>query len=163
MSNPETYQIIVIDPSYNNEQIFIDAISEIEAPDYIPFGRIAIDDCRNVYFFSTPKNRRIDFIWEMISDKALGFIIIIDGVDPGTFRESRSMVESFRAYCHLPYIIAANHHNSPDVWPIDDLRIVLRIPEFVPIVPFDLGDRESVKNVVLELLYCVLAELASQE
>ena len=48
---------------------------------------------------------------------------------------------------------------TPDAWEPDDLRIALRIEEGVKLLPCVALDKESVKNVLLELLYSILEEM----
>ena len=47
----------------------------------------------------------------------------------------------------------------PEAWSPDDLRIALRIEENVKLLPCIATDKESVKNVLLELLYSILEEM----
>jgi hypothetical protein len=56
----------------------------------------------------------------------------------------------------VPYIVAANKQDMDDAWPPEDLKIVLKVEEGVKVVPCVATDRESVKQVLLELLYSIL-------
>ena len=46
-----------------------------------------------------------------------------------------------------------------DAWEPEDLRIILRLGQDVKILPCVATDKESVKNVLLELLYSILDQL----
>ena len=116
------------------------------------FGRITIDDDAVLYLFGMPGGRRYDFMWEILKEGLLGFILLVDSSHPATFRETQSILRIFLAYAPLPYIVAANFQASPDAWSIADLRIALRIPADVPIIPCVVTDREAVKQVILALL-----------
>ena len=72
------------------------------------FGRITVDENLVLYLFGTPGQKRFDFMWEILSEGMLGFIVMIDSTRPETFREARSILETFRAYAPTPYIVAAN-------------------------------------------------------
>jgi uncharacterized protein len=52
--------------------------------------------------------------------------------------------------------VAANKQDLDDAWPAEDLRIVLRVESGVKVVPCVASDKESVKYVLLELLYSIL-------
>jgi hypothetical protein len=52
--------------------------------------------------------------------------------------------------------VAANKQDLEYAWTPEDLRIALRIPESVKMVPCVARDKESVKRTLLELLYLVL-------
>ena len=94
------------------------------------FGRITVDDDLVLYLFGTPGQRRFDFMWEILSEGMLGFIVMVDSTRPETFREARSILETFRAYAPTPYVVAANKQDMKDAWEVEDMRHVLhrRIP-----------------------------------
>jgi hypothetical protein len=120
------------------------------------FGRITVDDELVLYLFGTPGQRRFDFMWEVLSEGMLGFVVLLDSVRPETFREAREILDTFRAYAPVPYIVAANKQDMEDAWDPEDLRIALRISQSTKMVPCVATDRESVKQVLLELLYSIL-------
>jgi len=83
----------------------------------------------------------------------------VDSASPETFREAKSILETFRAYAPTPYVVAANKQDNPEAWAPDDLRIALRIDDHIKLLPCVATDKESVKNVLLELLYAILDEM----
>jgi len=127
------------------------------------FGRISIDENLILYLFGTPGQRRFDFMWEILSEGMLGFIVMVDSARPETFREARNILETFRAYAPTPYVVAANKQDDPEAWDIDDMRIALRLNTQVKLLPCVARDKETVKNVLLELLYSILEEMEGSE
>jgi small GTP-binding protein len=123
------------------------------------FGRITVDDDLVLYLFGTPGQKRFDFMWEILSEGMLGFIVMVDSTSPETFREARSILETFRAYAPTPYVVAANKQDREDAWDLDDMRIALRLDPKVKLLPCTARDKENVKSVLLELLYSILAEM----
>jgi len=123
------------------------------------FGRITVDETLVLYLFGTPGQRRFDFMWDILSEGMLGFIVMVDSTRPETFREARSILETFRAYAPTPYVVTANKQDLPDSWEVDDLRIALRLDPQVKLLPCVASDKESVKKVLLELLFNILAEI----
>ncbi|MBN1978621.1 MAG: ATP/GTP-binding protein [Anaerolineae bacterium] len=170
----QTVKMVVTGPFSAGKTEFIQAISEIDVvaterkisrPEErvkdqttvaMDFGRITVDDDLVLYLFGTPGQRRFDFMWEILSEGMLGFIVLLDSVRPETFREARSILDTFRSYAPVPYVVAANKQDLDDAWQPEDLRIALRIPGDVKVLPCVATDRESVKNVLLELLYSIL-------
>jgi len=126
------------------------------------FGRITIDDDLVLYLFGTPGQKRFDFMWEILSEGMLGFIVVVDSARPETFREARSILDTFRGYAATPYVVAANKQDHVDAWPPDDLRIALKIDGAIKVLPCVANDRESVKNTLLELLYSILERMDSE-
>lgn len=120
------------------------------------FGRITVDDDLVLYLFGTPGQKRFDFMWEILSEGMLGFIVLVDSVRPETFREARRILDVFSGYGSVPYVVSANKQDLPDAWPPEDLRIALKIDGHIKVIPCVAVDKESVKNVLLELLYTIL-------
>ena len=82
---------------------------------------------------------------------------------PETFREAKSILETFRAYAPTPYVVAANKQDMKDAWEVDDLRIALRLDESIKLLSCVATDKESVKSSLLELLYAILEEMEEDE
>jgi small GTP-binding protein len=127
------------------------------------FGRITVDDDLVLYLFGTPGQRRFDFMWEILSEGMLGFIVMVDSTRPETFREARSILETFHAYAPTPYVVAANKQDMKDAWDIEDMRHVLRLDSNVKLISCVAPDRDSVKAILLELLYSILSEMENGE
>jgi uncharacterized protein len=123
------------------------------------FGRITVDQDLVLYLFGTPGQKRFDFMWEILSEGMLGFIVTVDSTRPETFREARSILETFRAYAPTPYVVAANKQDLPDAWELEDIRLALRLSPNVKLLPCVATSKETVKSVLLELLYSILAEM----
>nr|HID12270.1 GTP-binding protein [Anaerolineae bacterium] len=176
----QTVKMVVTGPFAAGKTQFIQSISEIDVVETerritraderikdqttvaMDFGRITVDEDLVLYLFGTPGQRRFDFMWEVLSEGMLGFIVLLDSVRPETFREARRILETFRSYAPVPYIVAANKQDLEDAWSPEDLRIALRIPWEVKVLPCVATDRESVKRVLLELLYSIL-EMMDEE
>jgi len=98
-------------------------------------------------------------MWEILSEGMLGFVVMVDSTRPETFREARSILETFRAYAPTPYVVAANKQDHKDAWDIDDMRLALRLDPKVKLLTCVATSKEKVKSVLLELLYGILAEM----
>jgi signal recognition particle receptor subunit beta len=127
------------------------------------FGRITVDNDLVLYLFGTPGQRRFDFMWEILSEGMLGFVVMVDSTRPETFREAKTILETFRAYAPTPYIVTANKQDVEDAWALDDLRIALRLDSSVKLLSCIATDKTSVKNVLLELLYSILEEMEASK
>lgn len=177
----QTVKMVITGPFSSGKTEFIRSISEIEVVSTeqgiskdtaesrvkeattvaMDFGRITVDDDLVLYLFGTPGQRRFDFMWEILAEGMLGFVVMVDSSKPETFREAKSILETFRAYAPTPYVVAANKQDHPEAWDTEDLRIALRIEEDVKLLPCVATDKEKVKEVLLELLYSILEEMES--
>lgn len=123
------------------------------------FGRLSIDDELSLYLFGTPGQQRFDFMWEILAEGMLGFVVIVDAADPSTFEEAAGILAFFRDRATVPYVIAANKVPDDPEDSVDRVRDLLRVPDPVRVVACDARDRESVKDVLLALLHTVLEEV----
>jgi small GTP-binding protein len=177
----QTVKMVVTGPFSAGKTEFIRSISEIDVVSTeqgikkdtaeaqekenttvaMDFGRITVDDDLVLYLFGTPGQRRFDFMWEILAEGMLGFIVMVDSTKPETFREAQSILNTFRAYAPTPYVVAANKQDHPDAWDPEDMKIALRLDEDVKLLPCVATDRDKVRNVLLELLYTILEEMES--
>lgn len=173
----QTVKMVVTGPFNAGKTEFIQSVSEINVVSTerkisseservkdtttvaMDFGRITVDQDLVLYLFGTPGQKRFDFMWEILSEGMLGFIVTVDSTRPETFREARSILETFRAYAPTPYVVAANKQDLPDAWDLEDIRLALRLGSNVKLLPCVATNKETVKAVLLELLYSILAEM----
>lgn len=173
----QTVKIVVTGPFGAGKTEFIRSVSEIEVVSTerkissevekiknsttvaMDFGRISVDEDLVLYIFGTPGQKRFDFMWEILSEGMLGFIVMVDSNRPETFREARSILETFRAYAPTPFVVAANKQDCDDAWTLEDMRVALRLDPDVKMLPCVAIDKETVKKVLLELLYGILEEM----
>jgi small GTP-binding protein len=169
----QTVKMVVTGPFSAGKTEFIQSVSEI---DVVSTERkissaaertvkesttVAVDEDLVLYLFGTPGQKRFDFMWEILSEGMLGFIVMVDSTRPETFREARSILETFRAYAPTPYVVAANKQDREDAWDLEDMRHALRLDSKVKFLPCVATDKATVKSVLLELLYSILAEMES--
>lgn len=176
----QAVKMVVTGPFSSGKTQFIQSVSEIDVVSTerkissdaekikdsttvaMDFGRITVDEELVLYLFGTPGQKRFDFMWEILSEGMLGFVVMVDSTRPETFREAKSILETFRAYAPTPYVVAANKQDLPEAWELDDLRIALRLDPHVKLLACTATNKEKVKDVLLELLYSILAEMETQ-
>jgi len=174
----QTVKMVITGPFNAGKTAFISSVSEIDVVSTeraitdetsrvkkqttvaMDFGRITVDDELMLYLFGTPGQKRFDFMWEILSEGMLGFVVLVDSVRPETFREARRILDIFRDYAATPYVVAANKQDLEDAWSPEDLRIALRVHPDVKLLPCVATDRESVKGVLVELLYTILERVS---
>jgi uncharacterized protein len=123
------------------------------------FGRITVDRDLVLYLFGTPGQERFDFMWEILGEGMLGYIVLVDASRPESLGEANGILAAFRRMARVPYVVALNRAEGTDE--AEELRIrdALDLGADVPVVPCDATDRESVKGVLLALLYAVVDSL----
>jgi signal recognition particle receptor subunit beta len=176
----QTVKMVVTGPFSSGKTAFIGSVSEIpvvrterkvsdgtrsikeQTTVAMDFGRITVDKDLALYLFGTPGQKRFDFMWEILSEGMLGFVVLVDSARPETFREARRILDTFRSYSNTPFIIGANKQDDEDAWPPEDLKIALGLDQNTRVLPCVATQKESVKGILLELLYVILENAAEE-
>ncbi len=123
------------------------------------FGRITIDRDLVLYLFGTPGQDRFDFMWEILGEGMLGYILLVDSSRPDSLEEAVGILAAFRKMARVPFVVALNRAEGIDPGEEERVRGALELGDDVPVVPCDATDRESVKAVLLALLYSVVDQI----
>jgi small GTP-binding protein len=125
------------------------------------FGRITIDRDLVLYLFGTPGQDRFDFMWEILGEGMLGYVLLVDVSREDSLQEAVGILQAFRKMAHVPFVVGLNRAEGLDEGDEAKVREALDLEPDVPVVPCDATDRESVKSVLLALLYAVVDTLDS--
>ncbi|WP_329489845.1 ATP/GTP-binding protein [Kitasatospora sp. NBC_01246] len=111
------------------------------------FGRITLSASQVLYLFGAPGQERFWFLWDRLFSGALGAVVLVD---------TRRLEESWYAIDRLehhgtPFIVARNNFGDPS-HSLEQVRAALDLPAEVPLVDCDARDRESSKQVLIELV-----------
>jgi len=126
------------------------------------FGRITIDGDLVLYLFGTPGQERFDFMWEILGEGMLGYVVLVDATRPDSLVEARGILDAFRRMARVPFVVGLNRGSGSDEAHEAQVRDHLALAQNVPVVPCDATDKESVKALLLALLYSVLDEIEAE-
>jgi small GTP-binding protein len=173
----QSVKVVVTGPFNAGKTTFIKAVSEItvlsterqvsdtsgegggETTVAMDFGRITVSDDVVLYLFGTPGQERFSFMWETLSEGMLGFVLLVDATSEDSVSDAKSMIGFFTQMSDVPFVVAANKVAAEDV---DELRLVrdsLELDDAVPLLPVDARDKDSVKAVLLGLLYKIVESM----
>jgi small GTP-binding protein len=123
------------------------------------FGRITIDRDLVLYLFGTPGQDRFDFMWEILGEGMLGYILLVDADREDSLEEAVGILAAFRKMARVPFVVALNRATTVSPDDEERIRTRLELDDEVSVVPCNATDRESVKAVLLALLYSVVDSL----
>ncbi|MGF1431995.1 GTP-binding protein [Kitasatospora sp. LaBMicrA B282] len=111
------------------------------------FGRITLSEQSVLYLFGAPGQERFWFLWDRLFHGALGAVVLLD---------DRRLADSWYAIDRLeqhglPFVVARNTFEPPE-HPLARIREALDLDPQVPLVDCDARDRESSKQVLIELV-----------
>lgn len=174
-----SFKIVVTGPFSAGKTTFIKSISEIsivsteraisdstrrvkaETTVAMDFGRITISKDIVLYLFGTPGQERFDFMWQILSEGMLGYILMLDASRPDTYSEGKRILEFFATLSDAPFVIGATRipENGEAGDAIEKIREDLNIDGDIQIIPCNALEKEDVKKVLLGLLYDILKTL----
>jgi signal recognition particle receptor subunit beta len=114
----------------------------------LDFGRITVDDSTVLYLFGTPGQDRFVFLWDDLSEGALGAIVL---VDTRRIDQCYAAVDYFERRS-IPFIVAVNPFDGAERYDLDEVREALDVPPRVPMVACDARRRADAKATLIALL-----------
>ncbi|WP_035846143.1 GTP-binding protein [Kitasatospora azatica] len=124
------------------------------------FGRITLSAESVLYLFGAPGQERFWFLWDRLFSGALGAVVL---VDPRRLADSWYAIDRLEHH-GMPFVVARNNFEPP-AHTLDQVREALDLAPEVPLVDCDARDRESSKQVLIELVrhLTTLAEAGSAD
>ncbi|KPC59750.1 GTP-binding protein [Streptomyces chattanoogensis] len=112
------------------------------------FGRITIRQGLSLFLFGTPGQDRFWFLWDDLSDGALGAVVLAD---------TRRLADCFPAVDYferraIPFLVAVNCFAQARSYGADEVARALDLDRGTPVVLCDARDRDSGKEVLIRLV-----------
>ncbi len=119
----------------------------------LDFGRITLDHNVVLYLFGTPGQDRFTFLWDDLSEGALGAVVM---ADTRRIEDCYPVLDYFEERS-VPFLVAVNYFEGAQRFELEEVREALGVQSSIPVVPCDARYRQSVKEVLLALIERVLA------
>jgi signal recognition particle receptor subunit beta len=112
------------------------------------FGRITINDELTLYLFGTPGQDRFWFVWDELALGAIGAVVLAD---------TRRLADCFPSIDYFerrgtPFLVGVNCFEGARQYEAEEVRIALDLDPDVPVVLCDARQRESAKEVLIQLV-----------
>ena len=165
----QSLKVVIAGPKESGKTAFIRSVSEITVLSTrreigtttgmsadrmaveMDFGRITVADDVVLYLFGTPGQDRVSFMWEMLTEGLLGFVVLVDALAPATFGDAGETIAFLRDRSDVPYVVAANRLKAGDESSFKSLRANLDLPDDVLLLPVDARDGKSARDVLANL------------
>ncbi|MCC5947376.1 MAG: ATP/GTP-binding protein [Nitriliruptoraceae bacterium] len=123
------------------------------------FGRISVGEGLALYLFGTPGQERFEFMWDILAEGMLGFVLVVDAARPDSYDEARRIREHFTKLAEVPYIVVVNKCDGCSDAEVARIRAAVGVPDEVPVLTADARDRAEVRDAIVALLEQVRAQL----
>jgi len=115
-------------------------------------ARLPVADDLALALYATPGPDRFGFLWEVLADRLLGYVLLIDASRPDTSSAARHVRDHFESHVTVPSTVGLNRVLG-DPAPIERrVRAELELPTEVSVLPTDVRDRGDAKRLVHALL-----------
>ncbi|MGW9026162.1 GTP-binding protein [Streptomyces sp. NPDC055722] len=127
--------------------------NKVETTVAMDFGRITLDPQHVLYLFGTPGQERFWFMWDELSEGALGAVILAD---------TRRLEDCFAAVDFfeqrgLGFVVAVNEFDGAHRYDADEVRSALDLASEIPVVRCDARISSSGVQTLLTLVRHLLA------
>ncbi|HEY8471768.1 MAG TPA: ATP/GTP-binding protein [Natronosporangium sp.] len=123
------------------------------------FGCVTIDAGLKLYLFGTPGQARFEFMWDDLSNGALGAVVVVDSA---RLDDCYPVIDYFE-HAGLPFVVAVNAFDGRLTHDLDAVRWALAVRDEVPVLAFDARERTSVRDMLLVLLEYALNRTTQQQ
>jgi uncharacterized protein len=150
-------------PVLTTEMAMTEVAAEIDRTGLVPekttttvaldFGRLTLDDDIMLYLFGTPGQDRFGFMWDELTEGAIGALVI---VDTRRLNDSYPAVDFFER-AGLPFVVGINRFDGRLRHEMDDVRWALAVADDTPVISLDARERLSVRDALISVLQRALA------
>lgn len=123
----------------------------------LDYGLITLDDETQIHLYGTPEQKRFDFIWDLLTHRGLGLILLIDNTDPTALTKLEFFLKAFQGFI-IPENLAIGV-TKMDISPIPSIRfyqIALRGSGItVPIFEVDARSKKDISILIQALLHSI--------
>ncbi|MFE5401734.1 ATP/GTP-binding protein [Streptomyces sp. NPDC056580] len=127
--------------------------NKVETTVAMDFGRITLDPRHVLYLFGTPGQERFWFMWDELSEGALGAVVL---ADTRRLQECFAAVDFFEER-GLAFIVAVNEFDGGHRYDPEEVRAALDLDPRIPVVPCDARISSSGVQTLLALVRHLIA------
>jgi hypothetical protein len=119
------------------------------------YGRINIGNTEKIHLYGTPGQERFSFMWDILTNGALGLILLLDNTRDNPQQDLKFYLQSFKKFIQQGDVIIGvtrmDENKSPT---INDYRKWLdQLSVAAPVFTVDARERQDVSVLVQALLY----------
>jgi len=142
---------------FQTEEFATDDVSELKENTTVAmdYGLIKLDDGERIHLYGTPGQERFNFMWEILSDGAIGLIILMNNLEPDPIQTLERYLDAFSGHIDATGIALGVTRMESGAGPsIDDYHAVLSRRQInAPVLDVDPRVSNDVIRLTESLLY----------
>ncbi len=169
----EVMRLVVAGTVGAGKTTFIRSVSEIEVVDTdttptdevanlkasttvaMDFGRVTFGSQMVLHLYGTPGQERFDFMWEVLSEKAHAYILLVAAHRPEEFRKARQILMFINQRVQIPMVLGVTHTDCEGAWSVEDVAYAMGWGyenQEVPVITVNPNDQGSVIQSLIQLI-----------
>jgi hypothetical protein len=172
---PNVYKIVFAGPVGSGKTTAIRTLSDIEvvstearASDEVKvlkptttvamdYGLMRLDNGDSVRLYGTPGQKRFDFMWDILTEHALGLVLLIDASAAQPMEDLKAYLRDFSAFIERTAVVVGVTHADGGGWRVrGDLIAQMQQLGVAPcVMEADARDRGDMAMLVKSLIYSI--------
>ncbi|MFW2177958.1 MULTISPECIES: GTP-binding protein [unclassified Moraxella] len=122
------------------------------------YGVMKLETGEIVRLYGTPGQRRFDFMWEILSDKALGLVLLVNATDADPVQDMKDYMQNFLPLIKSTTMVVGITHAEAMPWDLHQRLTDELVQQGIPanVVPVDARDKAQMAQLVSMLVYAII-------
>lgn len=122
------------------------------------YGIMKLDTGEQVRLYGTPGQKRFDFMWEILSENALGLVLLLNATYEDPVQDLKDYMESFLPLINNSAMVIGVTHAENMPWDLHQrLSDVLMAQDIAAnVMTVDARDKEQMAQLIQVLIYAII-------
>lgn len=122
------------------------------------YGVMKLDSGEQVRLYGTPGQRRFDFMWEILSENALGLVLLLNAAEPDPEADLHYYLDSFMPLIKSSALIVGVTHNENAPWDLHERLTQALVERGVAanVCMVDARSKTQMGELVRSLIYMIV-------
>lgn len=122
------------------------------------YGIMKLATGEQVRLYGTPGQKRFDFMWEILSENALGLVLLLNATYPDPVQDLRDYMASFLPLIRNSAIVVGVTHAEDMPWDLHQRLSDELLSQGIPasVIAVDARDKEQMVQLVSILVYALM-------
>lgn len=152
-------------PVISTDEVATDMTREMKAGTTVAmdYSVMSLEGDERLHLYGTPGQERFDFMWDILTEGAIGLILLINNARPNPFKDLNFFLNAFRPLIDTTQLaIGITRMDEAQSPTLSDYHVELeKIDKPVPVFEIDARERNDVSLLVEALLHSLDPGLVS--